>query len=1041
VEKESEELFENMPEESHFGDVMVVGGGISGIQAALDLADTGFKVYLVERSPAIGGHMAQFDKTFPTNDCSMCIESPKFIECSRHPNIDILTYTEVERVKGEAGDFTVTLIKKPRYIREDKCTGCTTCVEYCPVTVPDPYNQDLSSNKAIHIYFSQAVPLVTYINPETCLYLQGEQCSICAGVCKNKAIDLHQEAEKLKVNVGAIVLSPGYEVYDPKIKGDYGYGRFKNVVTSLDFERLLCATGPYEGEILRPSDKKHPQKIAWIQCVGSRRVTPGDNSYCSAVCCTYTQKQVILTKDHDADAACTIFHNDIRSYGKDFERFYQRAEQLSGVRFIRSYVSIGKEIPETKNITIRYATAEDGVKEEEFDLVVLSVGLTPPVGVDELSTTFGIELDSHGFCKTNSVNPMETTRPGIFVSGAFLGPIDIPESVMTASGAEALSGQLLSDRRGKLTTEREYPPERDVSGEEPRIGVFVCHCGTNIGRVVDVPSVVEYAFTLDHVVHAQESLFACSTDNAQKISDTIKGKGLNRVVVAACTPRTHEPLFRDTLREGGINQYFFDMANIREHCSWVHSREKEDATQKAKDIVRMSVARSAFLEPLQEFELPVDKRALVVGGGLAGMTSALSLANQGFEVYLVEKEADLGGMARRLHYTLEGMDVQAYLDDLARKVYQHPLIHISIDAIITEATGYVGNFITKVNSEGRVKEIHHGITIIATGAEEYKPTEYLYGEDDRVVTLLELEEQIAKGEKKVMDAETLVMIQCVGCRNEERNYCSRVCCDQAIKNALKLKEIKPDMDIYILFRDMRTYGFKEDYYREASEKEVKFIRYEPEDKPQAEILEEEGQPVIRITVTDPILGQKLAINADYLALAAAVIPSETRNEISKLFKVPLNPDGFFQEAHVKLRPVDFAADGVFLCGMAHYPKHISETISQAHGAAGRAVTILTKDSVVASGAVCEVNENACESCGACISVCKYGAVEFYDTPQGKKARVNPILCKGDGLCNSVCPAGAIVLKHFTDDEIFSQIDAAAPEEEIIQQMNAAVGDG
>jgi heterodisulfide reductase subunit A len=1041
VEKESEELLENMPEESHFGDVMVVGGGISGIQAALDLADTGFKVYLVERSPAIGGHMAQFDKTFPTNDCSMCIESPKFIECSRHPNIDILTYTEVERVKGEAGDFTVTLIKKPRYIREDKCTGCTTCVEYCPVTVPDPYNQDLSSNKAIHIYFSQAVPLVTYINPETCLYLQGEQCSICAGVCKNKAIDLHQEAEKLKVNVGAIVLSPGYEVYDPKIKGDYGYGRFKNVVTSLDFERLLCATGPYEGEILRPSDKKHPQKIAWIQCVGSRRVTPGDNSYCSAVCCTYTQKQVILTKDHDADAACTIFHNDIRSYGKDFERFYQRAEQLSGVRFIRSYVSIGKEIPETKNITIRYATAEDGVKEEEFDLVVLSVGLTPPVGVDELSTTFGIELDSHGFCKTNSVNPMETTRPGIFVSGAFLGPIDIPESVMTASGAEALSGQLLSDRRGKLTTEREYPPERDVSGEEPRIGVFVCHCGTNIGRVVDVPSVVEYAFTLDHVVHAQESLFACSTDNAQKISDTIKGKGLNRVVVAACTPRTHEPLFRDTLREGGINQYFFDMANIREHCSWVHSREKEDATQKAKDIVRMSVARSAFLEPLQEFELPVDKRALVVGGGLAGMTSALSLANQGFEVYLVEKEADLGGMARRLHYTLEGMDVQAYLDDLARKVYQHPLIHISIDAIITEATGYVGNFITKVNSEGRVKEIHHGITIIATGAEEYKPTEYLYGEDDRVVTLLELEEQIAKGEKKVMDAETLVMIQCVGCRNEERNYCSRVCCDQAIKNALKLKEIKPDMDIYILFRDMRTYGFKEDYYREASEKEVKFIRYEPEDKPQAEILEEEGQPVIRITVTDPILGQKLAINADYLALAAAVIPSETRNEISKLFKVPLNPDGFFQEAHVKLRPVDFAADGVFLCGMAHYPKHISETISQAHGAAGRAVTILTKDSVVASGAVCEVNENACESCGACISVCKYGAVEFYDTPQGKKARVNPILCKGDGLCNSVCPAGAIVLKHFTDDEIFSQIDAAAPEEEIIQQMNAAVGDG
>jgi heterodisulfide reductase subunit A len=1040
VEKEPVEgEFVTSPADSDFADVMVVGGGISGIQAALDLADTGFKVYLVEKSPAIGGKMAQLDKTFPTNDCSMCIESPKFIECSRHPNIEVLTYTEVDRVEGEAGDFRVTLIKKPRYIREDKCTGCTTCVEYCPVKVPDPYNQDLSLNKAIHIYFSQAVPLVTYIDPETCLYLQGEQCTICAGVCKNKAIDLHQEAEKLEVNVGAIVLSLGYEVFDPKVKGDYGYGTFENVVTSLDFERLLCATGPYEGEILRPSDKKHPHNIAWIQCVGSRRVTPGDNSYCSAVCCTYTQKQVILTKDHDVEAACTIFHNDIRSYGKDFERFYQRAEELPGIRFIRSYVSVGKEILETKNITLKYATAEEGVKEEEFDLVVLSVGLNPPADVEELAHTFGIELDSHGFCKTNPVNPMETTRPGIFVSGAFQGPIDIPESVMTASGAEALCSQLLSYRRGKLDREREYPPERDVSGEKPRIGVFVCHCGANIGRVVDVPSVVEYASTLDNVVHAQESIFACSTDNAQQIADTIKEKGLNRVVVAACTPRTHEPLFRDTLREGGINQYFFDMANIREHCSWVHSREKEDATQKAKDIVRMSVARTALLEPLQEFELPVDNRALVVGGGLAGMTSALSLGNQGFEVYLVEKDADLGGMARRLHYTLEGLDVQASLGDLVRKVYQHPLVHVSTDAIITEATGYVGNFITKVTSGGRVKEIHHGITIIATGAEEYKPTEYLYGEDDRVLTLLELEEQIAKGEEKVISAESLVMIQCVGCRNEDRNYCSRVCCDQAIKNALKLKEINPKVDIYILFRDMRTYGFKEDYYREAADKDVKFIRYEPDDKPQVEAVEAEGRHVLRVTVTDPILGQKLAIDADLLALAAAVIPSATRNEISKLFKIPLNPDGFFQEAHVKLRPVDFAADGVFLCGMAHYPKHISETISQAYGAAGRAVTILTKDSVIASGAICEVNESDCVSCGACISVCKYGAIEFVETPQGKKARVNPILCKGDGLCNAKCPTGAIALKHYTDQEVFRQIDAEVPEEEIIQQMDAAVG--
>ncbi len=1039
-EEQIEGLYKTLAD-SDFGDVMVVGGGISGIQAALDLADAGFKVYLVEKSPAIGGHMAQLDKTFPTNDCSMCIESPKFIECSRHPNIEVLTLTEVDRVEGEAGDFTVSLIKKPRYIREDKCTGCTTCVEYCPVKVPDPYNQDLSSNKAIHIYFSQAVPLVTYIDPDNCLYLQGEQCTICQGVCKNKAIDLHQEAEKAEVNVGAIVLCPGYEVFDPKLRGDYGYGTLENVVTSLDFERLLCATGPYEGEILRPSDKKHPKKIAWIHCVGSRQVLEGGNSYCSAVCCTYTQKQVILTKDHDAEAECTVFHNDIRSYGKDFERFYQRAEQLPGIRFIRSYVSIGKEIPETKNVTIRYATTDEGVKEEEFDLVVLSVGLNPPADVENLAEKFGIELDSHGFCKTNPVNPMETTRPGILVSGAFQGPIDIPESVFTASGAGSQCGELLSYRRGKLARERQYPQERDVSEEEPRIGVFVCHCGANIGRVVDVPSVVDYVSTLPNVVHAQESIFACSTDNAQQIADTIKEKGLNRVVVAACTPRTHEPLFRDTLREGGINQYFFEMANIREHCSWVHSREKEEATQKAKGIVRMAIARSALLEPLQEFELPVDKRALVVGGGLAGMTCALSIASQGHEVYLVEREAELGGMARRIHSTLEGMDVQAYLGDVIRKVYRHPSIHVYTDATITEASGYVGNFTTKVSSEGRVKEIHHGITVLAIGAEEHKPTEYLYGQDDRVMTNLELEEQIARGEERVVNAETLVMIQCVGCRNEERNYCARVCCSQSIKNALKLKERNPQMDIYILFRDMRTYGLMEDYYREAADKEVRFIRYEPDDKPQVEAVEEEGRPVLRVTVTDSILGQRLAIDVDLLALAAAVIPSAASNEISRLFKVPLNPDGFFQEAHVKLRPVDFAAEGVFLCGTAHYPKHIHETINQAYGAAGRALTILTKDSVIASGAICEVNESQCVSCGACISVCKYGAIEFVDTPQGKKARVNPILCKGDGLCNAKCPTGAISLKHYTDEEVFRQIDAEVPEEEIMQQMDAAVGDG
>lgn len=931
------------------------------------------------------------------------------------------------------------MTRKPRYIIEDKCTGCTTCQEYCPLEHPDQFNQDISNNKAVHIYFSQAIPLVAYID-ESCLYLEEKKCRICESVCQNEAIDLNQVPEKMVVNVGAIILSPGYEAFDPKARNDYGYGKFQNVVTSLDFERILCATGPYEGEILRASDKEHPHKIAWIQCVGSRRVTPGNNSYCSAVCCTYTQKQVILAKEHDAGAECTVFHNDIRSYGKDFEPYYQRAAELPGVRFIRSYASVVREIPETKNLVVRYSLPDEGVKEEEFDMVVLSVGLNPPAGYEDLADKFGVELNHHGFCRGAPSNPMETTRPGIFVSGAFQGPMDIPESVFSATAAGSQCGEFLNYRRGKLTKERVYPEETDVSGEEPKIGVFVCHCGANIGRVVDVPSTVEYALTLPNVVHAQEQLFSCASNSAKEITDTIKEKGLNRVVVAACSPRTLEPLFWDTLREGGINQYFFEMANIREHDSWVHSREPEEATKKAKDIIRMSVARACHLEPLQEIDLPVNKTALVIGGGIAGMTCALSIANQGHEVRLLEKDSDLGGKARRLHYTLEGMDVQAYLRGLVREVYRHPLIHVRTNAVITEATGYVGNFVTKVKSDTGVEEVKHGAAVIAIGADEYEPAEYLYGEDERVLTQLELEERIAEGDEELLNTRSLVMIQCVGCRQEDRDYCARVCCSHAVKNSLKLKEINPDVDIYFLFRDMRTYGFSEDYYREASEKDVKFIRYEPDDKPRVEPGEEEGRPVLRVTATDPILGQRLEIPADRLVLSAAVIPPADNNEIAQYFKVSLGPDDFFKEAHVKLRPVEFSAEGVYLCGMAHYPKHIQETVNQAYGAAGRAFTLLSHDIVTVSGSVCVVDEKRCIGCGACVSACTYDAIELRETRQGGKAVVNPVICKGDGLCNAKCPTGAISLKHFTDEELLSQIDAAVEAEEITQQMDAAVGD-
>ncbi len=918
------------------------------------------------------------------------------------------------------------LTQKPRYIIEDKCTGCAVCAEYCPAGYPDPFNQGISENKAVHIYYSQAIPLVAYID-ETCLFLKEKKCNICSAVCQNKAIDFTQVETRMEIRVGAILLAPGLEPFTPGMTDQYGYGRRQNVVTSMDYERLMCATGPYEGQILRESDRKHPHNVAWIQCIGSRQVDQmleGGNSYCSSVCCAYTQKQVILTKDHDPDIKCTVFHNDIRAFGKEFESFYQRAADLSDVRFIKSYVSVMKEDPKTKNITLRYFTPEEGVKEEEFDMVVLSVGLNPPAGAKELAQKMGIELNRHGFCRILPEAPMQTSQPGIYISGAFQGPVDIPESVFSASAAGSQIGELLNKRRGKLSRERTYPPEEDVSDQGPKIGVFICHCGANIGRVVDIPSAVEFALTLPHVAYAQEQLFSCATNSAQEIIDRIKEHGLNRVVLAACSPRTLDALFKDTVREGGLNPYYFEFANIREQCSWVHAKEQEKATRKSKELIRMAVARAAFLEPLPEFEVPIIKQAMVVGGGIAGMTCALSIAKQDHHVYLMEKDKDLGGMARYIHSTLEGMDVQAYLGDLVQKVYQHPLVHVHTDAVINETSGYIGNFVTQGRSESGKFSIKHGATVIATGAEQYQPTEYLYGKDDRVMTLLELEAKLADQDQIVYTADCLVMIQCVGCRNEDNNYCSRVCCQASVKNALALKEINPAMDVFILYRDMRTYGFSEDYYRKARDLKVRFLRYEPDSAPAVRAGNKNGKEVLTVSVLDQLLKKKIRIETDVLALAAAVVPSAQAVDISQQFGVAISPSGFFKEAHVKLRPVEFAADGLYLCGTAHYPKRIPEAISHANGAAGRVLTMLSHDTVTVPGSVCTVDEKKCMGCGACVTACTYGAIELKTSKKISRAEVFPVLCKGCGLCNMKCPTGAIQLRHFTDEQITSQIDAA-----------------
>jgi heterodisulfide reductase subunit A len=1004
------------------GAVLVVGAGVSGIQAALDTANCGFKVYLVEKGPSIGGRMSQLDKTFPTNDCSMCILSPKFIECATNPNISVITDTEVDGIEGDAGNFEVTLTRKPRYVDPAKCTGCGTCSEYCPVYVLDPYNEDLSTLKTIHVPFAQAVPAVSMIDPAHCLFLLRKECQICVPTCRNQAIDFHQHDERLKIDVGSVILAPGYEPFQAEKQSQYGYGRFRNVVTSLEFERLLSASGPNRGSLRRPSDGKPPEKIAWIQCVGSRDATAG-HSYCSAVCCMYAMKQVILSKEHLPNLEAVVLHNDIRAYGKGFERYYERARNTKGVRFVWSKASVLREMPETGDVVLRYRVNGTGVQDEAFDLVVLSIGISPPDSNRALAGRLGVAITGHGFCETDGFSPLETSRSGIFACGTFRGPMDIPDSVTMASGAASLASELLSERRGTLVTEISYPPERDVGGEAPRIGVFVCDCGTNIVKGVDVPRVVEYARGLNGVVHAEEDTFACSIDAITRMVSTIREKGLNRVVVAACTPRTHEPVFQDVLRKAGLNPYLFEMTNIREHCSWVHMGDRQTATRKAADLVRMAVFKSRLLNPLGRLSYPAARAALVIGGGISGMVSALALARQGVHFHLIEKNEQLGGLGRRIRFTIEGGDVGTYFRELIEQVYADLRIQVYTATELMDVSGYVGNFSSRIRTgKGRrIKTIGHGVVIVATGAGEFKPLTYLYGHDPRVSTLLELEEEMEAHPETVRECGALVMILCVGSREPERPYCSRVCCAQAVKDALRLKTIHPEMEVTVLYRDMRTYGFREDYYREAADQGVVFIRYLPEDGPQVETVEEE-RSVLRVTVTEPILGQRLIIDADRIALAAATIPPAGNQALSQLLKVPLNEDGFFMEAHMKLRPVDFATDGIFMAGLAHGPKFIDESIAQARAAASRAMTILAKTEIMAGGTICAVNEQKCTGCGVCQEICPFHAIEVATDAQ--KAVIHEALCKGCGLCVSSCRSGALDIKGFSEEQTFCLIEAA-----------------
>ncbi len=1016
-------------DQSNIGTALVVGAGVAGIRAALDLAEVGYRVLLTDASPAIGGILAKLDYQFPSDHCGMCKMLPMVGReyasqyCMRkslfHDNIKIMPFTEVTGIKGEAGAYSVDLLRRARHVDTDICIGTGLCADVCPIEVPDEFNQGLATRKAIFRPVPHNLPNMYLIDMKSC-----DSCGECVKVCPVDAINLEAQDEVSTVEVDTLILAAGSGLYNPSISGDLSsYSISDDVVTSLDFERLLSASGGYDGMIRRPSDGKQAKRIAWLQCVGSRNRRQGQD-YCSSICCMFALKEAVLAHEKGGpETETTLFYMDMRTFGKDFYRYREQAEEKHGVKLVRCRVHTAIAL-EDGSLQIRYQDPKTGEWHlQDFDMVVLSTGQKPPSASKQLGDLLGVEPSETGFFQSAGVEKVKSPRDGVFMCGSFTGLTDISESLISGSAAAGEASKLMTTLGKEFKADVTLPPERPVARQRPLVHVLLCRW--NHGKMpegIDLEPLQEELIKEAGVgaVHIIDTL--CRGAGLEEAEARLKESKCNRVLFGACLPYIYRQRLKIVAQKAGFTSSLVEVTDLRSIIQrYLVEKDVSALMRTVRQRIQVSLQKLKASDVVPSHSIPIIQQALVIGGGIAGMRASLSLAQRGIEVHLVERSESLGGRPlKQLHYTLDGVDPAQLVGEIRQSVYENNSVTVHLRSEVIRNKGTLGRFESVIkNGEGKEIVVLHGATIITTGGHEAVTTEYHHDESELIATQANVEHQLATGELDASTLDTVVMIQCVGSREKgAHEYCSRVCCSAALKNAFKMREKNPDVRIIILYRDMMTYGFLEQYYTRARGEGIIFATYDLDGKPQVELVD--GKP--KITFTDQILREQVEVTADLLCLSTGIEASPSNEQVAEIMGVELTPDGFFQEAESKWRPVDFLKEGVFLAGTAHSPGPISEVISQAEAAAQRAFTTLSRRSLTTARLTSSVHDSLCSRCQTCVTICPYYA-RSYD-PVHDRIVVDDAACQACGMCAVACPNSAAEVMGMGEEQTMAIIEAS-----------------